>query len=272
MPEGPLHSPLSPLASPDPLRPPVGEQRMVAPPRPLAAAGILPALADRLRALRGDPRVGAVAVIAVALAAGAFWFRSATATPSASVPTSIGGGEVAAAGPAAALDPTAATAAAGATTTTVPAQVVVHVAGAVRRPGVVTLPAGSRVVDAIDAAGGGLADSDLDRLNLAALLADAQRILVARVGDPPTEPDPGSGVTPEGGATGADGTAPDGPLDLNAATSAELEELPGIGPTLAAAIIEERDRRGGFTDVAQLQQVSGIGERRFAQIRDLVTV
>lgn len=251
-------------------------------PRPRAPEGPIPALGDRLRALRADPRVGAVAVVAVALAAGAFWFRSATATPATSASSASSVSSVSSMSTAASTAATGGAAsgaqvqplATGATSvtaggsSTVPVAVVVHVAGAVNRPGVVTLPSGSRVVDAVDAAGGGLPDADLDRLNLAALLADGERILVARVGDPPTTGNAGGGVTPQGGVT----AVPAGPIDLNAATQADLEELPGIGPTLAAAIITERTRRGGYTDVAQLQQVPGIGEGRYAQIRDLVTV
>lgn len=248
-------------------------------PRPRAPEGPIPALLDRLRALRSDPKVGAAAVVALALAAGAFWFRSATATPattgssvssgpSTSVAAStapVGDAESGAQvqSPADGAGPVTA-----GTSSSIPVAVVVHVAGAVKRPGVVTLPSGSRVVDAVDAAGGALPGADLDRLNLAALLADGERILVSRVGDPPAEGDMGGGVTPQGGAT----AAPVGPIDLNAATQADLEELPGIGPTLAAAIITERTRRGGYTDIAQLQQVPGIGEVRYAQIRDLVTL
>ncbi len=232
------------------------------PPRPGAPDGPLAAMGDRLRMLRGDARVGAVAVVAVALASGAFWFRSATATPAA--PGTAGAG---AAGTTTVVTTVGAASNPGPTTVTAPVAVVVHIAGAVRRPGVATLPAGSRVVDAIDAAGGGLPAADLDRLNLAALLVDGEKVLVARVGDPPTPAGEVLGAGP-GGAT----TAPIGPLDLNSATQAELEELPGIGPMLAAAILEERDRRGGFTDVSELQQVSGIGELRYAQIRDLVAV
>jgi competence protein ComEA len=145
--------------------------------------------------------------------------------------------------------------------------VVVHVAGDVARPGVVRIAAGARVVDAIHAAGGGLPDADLDRLNLAAKVADGQRVAVAKIGAPaPVEAGTGAGA-----ATG-DPTTPSGPVNLNTATQAELEELPGIGPSLAAAIITEREKRGGFHDVAELQDVRGIGERRYADIKDLVAV
>lgn len=234
------------------------------PARPPVADGPLTPLADRWRSLRGDPRAGAVALLAVALAAGAFWFRTGVEGPAGAGGAAGGGGS-------------ATTAAAGATattstTTTAPATVVIHVAGAVARPGVVSLPAGARIVDAIDAAGGAVPEADLDRLNLAALLADAQRVVVARVGDPPTPADATGGVS--GGAPADPGAAPGAPalVNLNTATQAELEALPGIGPTLAQSIMAERDRRGGFTSVEQLRQVRGIGDKRFADLRDLVTV
>jgi competence protein ComEA len=144
--------------------------------------------------------------------------------------------------------------------------VVVHVAGAVARPGVLLMPEGARVIDAVEGAGGATADADLDRLNLAAVLADGQRIVVLAVGAPGG---PGaSGVGDPGGTA----TDPAGLLDLNLATAAQLEALPGIGPVLAAAILAERDRRGGFRSVNELREVRGIGEVRFADLRDLVTV
>jgi competence protein ComEA len=147
-------------------------------------------------------------------------------------------------------------------------RVVVHVAGAVATPGVVELGGDARVIDAIEAAGGAVTDADLDRLNLAAKLTDGQRVLVQRVGEPAAPPTPGGTV----GDPSADPSATGGLLDLNTATSLQLEELPGIGPALAAAIIEERDRRGGFRSVNELRDVRGIGEQRFADLQDKVTV
>jgi competence protein ComEA len=148
-------------------------------------------------------------------------------------------------------------------------QVVIHVAGAVARPGVVELAVGARVIDAIEAAGGGLPEADLDRLNLAAKLADGQRVLVQRVGDPaPTDP-AGTGAS---GSSATPGAPTGGLLNLNTATLDQLDTLPGIGPTLAAAILAERDQRGGFKSVNELRDVRGIGEKRFADLRDLVAV
>jgi competence protein ComEA len=151
-------------------------------------------------------------------------------------------------------------------TSSPPGDVLVHVAGAVARPGVVRIRGGARVNDAVEAAGGGLPGADLDRLNLAAKVVDGQRVAVAVVGAPAPVESGGGGPT----ASGVPAT--DGPLNVNTASSIELEELPGIGPTLAAAIIAERDKRGGFQSVGELQDVRGIGEMRYADIKDLVSV
>ncbi|MFN8037237.1 MAG: ComEA family DNA-binding protein [Acidimicrobiia bacterium] len=160
-------------------------------------------------------------------------------------------------------------------------RVVVHVAGAVVHPGVVELPAGGRVVDAVDAAGGAQPDADLDRVNLAARLVDGQQILIGRRGEVAAAAGPSGAGAP--GATGpgnagpgnaASGTAggPAGPLNLNTATVEQLDALPGIGPSLARAIVDERNRRGGFRSVNELRSVRGIGDRRFADLRPLVSV
>ena len=145
----------------------------------------------------------------------------------------------------------------------------VHVAGAVVHPGLVRVTPGARVADAIEAAGGAVPTADLDRLNLAAKVADGQRILVVTAGAPGGAADP----TTAGGVTDPSTGGSDGaPINLNTATTEDLDTLPGIGPTLAAAILRERERRGGFTSVDQLRDVRGIGEKRFADLHDLVTV
>lgn len=143
-------------------------------------------------------------------------------------------------------------------------QVVVHVAGRVPRPGVVTLPAGSRVVDAIAATGGSQKGVDLTSLNLARVLDDGEQILVGIAA--PTE---SSGP---GAASGGDATTGDGTIDLNAATLEELDTLPGIGPALAQRILDWRERNGTFTSVDELREVAGIGEKRFAELAPLVRV
>jgi competence protein ComEA len=148
------------------------------------------------------------------------------------------------------------------TPATTPSTVLAHAAGAVAHPGVYELPGGARVTDLIDAAGGPAEGADLDRLNLAAPLSDGERVYVPFVGEPV------DAALASGGAT-ADIA---GPLDLNAATLEQLDALPGIGPTTAQAIIDERERRGGFRSVEELLDVRGIGPAKLERLRDLVTV
>ncbi len=150
-----------------------------------------------------------------------------------------------------------------------PALVVVHVAGAVVDPGVHQLTTGARVVDAIHGAGGATPAAELDALNLAAVVADGARIYVPEVGE--LSVPLSVGVAGGDTASGADGSTPSGPLDLNRATAAELETLPGVGPATAAAIVDHRERFGPFATVDDLDAVSGIGPAKLAAIRDLVT-
>jgi competence protein ComEA len=142
-------------------------------------------------------------------------------------------------------------------------RVAVHVAGRVRRPGLVRLPAGSRVQDAIRAAGGSTSGADLDAVNLARRLTDGEQVLVPGPGDPPPPPPPGA--DPDAGAT------PSAPLDLNTATLEQLDTLPGVGEVTAGRIIAYRSAHP-FTAVDELLDVPGIGQRRFDQLKDLVTV
>lgn len=224
--------------------------------RPAAPRGTRIAdLAARVRSGEDPPALIAL-LVAVAVVAGVFWYRAG-----------LGSGGVAPAG--AAPPPTAPAAAMSGSTTTTAGLVVVHVAGAVTHPGLYRLPAGSRVADAVDAAGGADGRADLDRLNLAARLADGQRVAVPRHGEPlPAVADPGPGATD---ATGG-AVLPAEPIDLNTAGQAELEALPGVGPATARAILAERARRNGFRSVRDLLRVPGIGERRFAELRDRVRV
>lgn len=156
-----------------------------------------------------------------------------------------------------------------ASSTTEAGPMVVHVAGAVVAPGVHELPAGARVVDAVAAAGGLRPDADGARINLAAPVADGERVYVPAVGeaDPPTVVG-GAGGSGGGGVSGAGS----GLVDLNEADEAALDALPGIGPATAAAIIEHRQQIGRFTSVDQLLDVRGIGEAKLEQLRPLVTV
>lgn len=145
-------------------------------------------------------------------------------------------------------------------------EVTVHVAGAVGAPGLVRLPVGARVADAVEAAGGLLLDADPGPLNLARTVADGERIDVPRVGEPAV------GASGGGAVDGDGGVRADGLVDLNRATPAELEELPGVGPVLASGIIAFRDANGPFTEVGQLREVSGIGEKTFQSLAPLVAV
>jgi competence protein ComEA len=164
-------------------------------------------------------------------------------------------------GPGAAAETAGATGGAG-------TEVVVHVVGAVAAPGVQRLPTGSRVVDALEAAGGAGPDADLTRINLAAPLTDGQQIHVLRIGEPPP-PAVGAPAMPgsAGDAAGGDAVASGGLVDINRATAAELEELPGVGPATAEAIIAHREQNGPFASVDELIDVRGIGAAKLEQLR-----
>jgi competence protein ComEA len=244
------------------------EQRRVREP---AFARLTERIGDRLGDWRHDARFGIVVLIGVALIAGVIWYRigigGASAGESSSAPAAVS-----TTAPSTTLAASTDTGGAGNTSGAkgAPATIAVHVAGAVNHPGVVELHTGARVIDAVEAVGGALADGDLDRLNLAAKVVDGQRVYVAKVG----QADPGAAAggdgstvidDPGGGTTG-------GKVNLNTASQAQLEELPGIGPTYAEAILAERQRRGGFTSVNDLRSVRGIGDKRFAELAPLVTV
>jgi competence protein ComEA len=153
------------------------------------------------------------------------------------------------------LDPSASAAPSG--------EVIVDVDGRVRRPGVVELPAGSRVVDALAAAGGVTRGADTGALNLAQVLIDGEQVVV-----------PGRDASAESSTGDVTSTAPpvggSTAVSINSATESELETLPGIGPVLAAAIVEWRTQNGGFTSIEQLQEVSGIGPATYAELAPLV--
>lgn len=156
--------------------------------------------------------------------------------------------------------------------------VMVHVIGRVKQPGVVQLPVGSRVIDAVQAAGGVSDEADPASLNLARPVVDGEQVWVGAPGEKPP-PGVATGQSPPGGpASGPGGGAGPGagqavgPLDLNQADQAQLEELPGVGPVTASRILAWRESHGRFTSVEELMEVSGIGERTFEQLRDHVTV
>ncbi len=197
-------------------------------------------------------RVIAVAGVLAALGVGFLWAGEARRGPPVEtlLPT---------------VDPAAVTAL-GETAAAEPAltTIVVHVAGAVARPGLVELTPPARVADAVAAAGGATIEGDLDRLNLATLLSDEDRVVVPVEGE--EAPQLANGA---GDAAAADVS---GPLDLNSASSDQLEALPGVGPATAAAIIAYRTENGPFQSVTALDNVAGIGPAKLAQLRDLVSV
>jgi competence protein ComEA len=272
VPSPPAAAPIEPL---EPLVPAALEPASADPGPPAAAArssgaARRAALADRLPlTLRGAvlrPSAGAVAglgvllLAAVAVAGALLWWSRPTGTP---VPlvrreppagTSVAGG----------LPPPshgASPAPSGA--------VVVHVAGAVRRPGLVELPGGARVSDAVEAAGGATRKADLTSVNLARPLVDGEQLLVLRRGQ---AGGPVAGAAgPPGGAGGPAGPA-GAPIDLNTATLQQLDGLPGVGPVLAQRIIDWRTEHGRFATVDELTEVSGIGERTLADLRSAVRV
>ncbi|MFB9359341.1 ComEA family DNA-binding protein [Actinoplanes nipponensis] len=146
-----------------------------------------------------------------------------------------------------------------------PSAVVVAVGGKVRKPGLVELPPGARVADALRAAGGAGPGVDVAPLNLARKVTDGELIMVG------VTPPPGAAPTAAAGAA-APGQPGAGLVNLNTATLAELDTLPGVGPVLAQRILDARDAQGGFKAVSDLRNVSGIGASRYEQLKDLVTV
>jgi competence protein ComEA len=141
----------------------------------------------------------------------------------------------------------------------------VHVGGAVHRPGLYELGTGARVHDAVEAAGGATDEADLDGLNLASKCKDGDKVLVPQKAAPGAPGAPGA----QAGAAGAAGTSL---VNLNTATVADLETLPGIGPALAERIIAYRTEHGGFQRIEDLQEVPGIGPKKFAELKPHVTV
>ncbi|MFJ5100083.1 helix-hairpin-helix domain-containing protein [Streptomyces sp. NPDC088554] len=234
-------------------------------------AGKVAALRDRLPLwvqLRCglEPRtlaaLAVVLVVAAVLAAQHFWTArprsvGAPETISAGVPVAEAPpGGVPETGSAGAKPPPAAGA----------ARVVVDVGGKVRRPGVLRLPSGSRVADALEAAGGAEPGAELTGLNRARVLLDGEQLLVD-VAPPPGGETAGGGAVSGAGGAGA-GAAP---VSLNTATLEQFDTLPGVGPVLARRILDYRTRNGGFRSVDELREVSGIGERRFADLQPLVS-
>lgn len=223
-------------------------------PRPASWRAAVDDVADRLGA-SPSAVVGGLVVLLLGVVVGALlWTREEPPAPELSIPYAAPDEHPA---------DTPSTTAAGAS------EVTVHVAGAVAAPGVYVLPSGSRVGDAVSTAGGPLAGADLERLNLAAPVADGSRVYVPRVDQPEVPGVLGADVAGPGGSSDPAST---GPIDLNTADAAALEDLPGVGPATAAAIVAHREEHGPFSSVEELLEVRGIGEAKLAAIRDLVAV
>ena len=152
-----------------------------------------------------------------------------------------------------------------------PAEVMVYVCGAVRRPGVVRLPAGARVADALDLAGGPTARAELSAVNLAAKVGDGQQIVVPERA-PPGASAPAAAPAVAGAPAAAPGASGGALVNINTASLSELETLSGVGPSTAQKIIDYRTANGGFTSVEQIMDVPGIGDAKFAAMKDSITI
>lgn len=197
--------------------------------------------------------VAVMAAIVVAAALGAF--RGGVVIERESAPIST-------------LSITAATPSAASTSEPATDPVFVHIDGAVVAPGVYEMTGSlPRVNDAVMAAGGLAGDADTSALNLAAVLSDGEKIYVPRQGEVV------AGQASSGAASGADvGASSSGVININTATAEELDSLPGIGPSTAAAIVEDRERNGPFASPEDLMRVSGIGEGKFSKLKDQIRV
>lgn len=254
--------------STDPLDPVIRPRRLALAPRAAMVFGALLLVLGLGLALR--------AVLTAPDGASGAASPTATGLPAAAVDPAATGppGPAAAPGPA---DP-AATGPGAADPAGAPAgRIVVHVVGAVVSPGVVVLADGARVADAIAAAGGAASDADTEQLNLARVLGDGEQVRVPHAGEQLVAPDPGPsppGGASGGGAAGASGgsTPGGGVVNINTAGAAELEALPGIGPALAARIVEYRDGHGPFASVDDLTDVPGIGPAKLEALRSQATV
>jgi competence protein ComEA len=219
---------------------------------------------DRLRGLDRRELIGLVVAAVVVVSGAGFWY--VRSLPSQVRVESAGGespgsGFGASPGPGASATPSA----------TVPAgPVVVHVAGWVVHPGVYELPGGSRVVDALDQAGGAKPGADLRSINLAAVLVDGEQVLVAKADGGGTSGVSGGGGAGSGGSGGSGG--PGELVNINTATFDQLLGLPGVGEVLAQRILDYRTEHGPFGSVDELLNVSGIGEAKLADIMPKVTV
>jgi competence protein ComEA len=203
---------------------------------------------ERLHAMERKELIGLLAIAVLVVAGAAFWYaRSLPGRVSVQLEGDAGSRG----------------SAAGASPSPSPAVILVYVTGWVRHPGVYEFHRGDRVIDALQIAGGARRGADLTSVNLAAFLTDAQQITVVK-----------KGATQTGGAAGLGGASPggSGPVNINTATLEELETLPGIGPAIGQRILDYRTAHGPFRSVDDLLNVSGIGEKRLADLRPNITV
>jgi competence protein ComEA len=228
-----------------------------------------PALRAAVVAPAGRAVAGLLLVVLLAgvAALAATWLSRPREQPLAPRPRTVGAPLTTAPAPSAAGTPPAA----GTATPPAPPEVVVHVAGEVRHPGLVALPTGSRVADAVEAAGGATRRAVTASVNLARPLVDGEQVVVLGRGDQPAVVAPGGG-TPGAPGAGAGPAGTSGPVNLNTATLEQLDGLPGIGPVLAQRILDWRTANGRFAAVDELAEVSGIGDATLADLRPVVTV
>ena len=152
--------------------------------------------------------------------------------------------------------------------------IIVHIAGEVKNKGILTLPEGARIADAVEAAGGETKEADLDAVNLAYVLQDGQKIYIPNKNEKQEEKayittESGNNIISQGENNSKGGNTK---VNINEASQSELETLPGIGPSIASRIIEYREQNGKFSEIEDLQNVKGIGDAKFADIKDLVVV
>lgn len=273
--------PLAPVADPVEALPREELEHLLAQARRPGILSVPPVVA---RSRRHSSSAAVVAVLALVVALGCWWCirvlwaeRAAGVSHTVASTAGPGPGPGASGGPAltytSAARPTAASQsrpAAKVTPSAASPLIVVHVTGAVGRPGLVRLPEGARVDDAVSAAGGSTRAADLAAVNLARVLLDGEQLHIPVVGEPPRS---APAAAPSSGAAAAETPGRSAAVvDLNSATLADLDQLPGVGPVLAQRILDWRDQHGRFTSIDELGEVSGIGDKLFAQLQGRVSI